>query len=316
VHFEGIRAGQLPAVTGWGPSRVEPIWDTKTGPPAVVGFRVTVASTDADTELTRDVPRTYVRTHAHDLGSTLVKEGALKAGDVYTWTLHAFASDTAPAAADDDDFAVAEIAEPLPIVEAPLAPRLDRAAFAGLEDAAAEHVPVFMPQHVLDETEALARAAGDVETGGMLVGRLCRDGATLFVEVTAQIPAQHAVSAAAKLTFTSETWAAARAAIALRRRAEILIGWWHFHPSWCRLRQCPPERRRECDGANPFFSADDVQLHASVFPAGHHVALLVSEGNRSETLDRSLFGWWQGMVVSRGFHVLGGTTNATQSTAD
>jgi hypothetical protein len=321
VHFEGIRAGRLPPVTVMGPSHVEPIWDARSGPPAVSGFRMVVSTNGA--EVTRDIPRTYVRAFAQDLGAELVKKGVLKGGDVYTWTLSAYPVAAEEKAAEDDgDFAVEDVPQPLPLDTAPLGALIAHATAVDVPEDDRPHVPVFVPQRVLDEAVALCREAHDVETGGILVGKLHRDAsaatpeaADLFLEVTAQIPAQHTVSAATKLTFTGETWAAVRAALALRRQNECMLGWWHYHPSFCRLRDCPPERRASCDGANPFFSADDVQLHATCFPAGHHIALLISEGNRGDALARSLFGWWQGMVVARGFHVLGGPTDATNPTA-
>jgi hypothetical protein len=321
VHFEGIRAGQLPAVTVMGPSRVEPIWDPRSGPPAVSGFRVVVGGGDGE-EVAREIPRTYVRAFAQDIGVELVKKGTLKGGDVYTWTLSAYPAAAEHAAGDvDGDFTVEDVPQPLPLDAAPLDTLLARAMAVDMREDDCRHVPVFVPQRVLDEAVALSREAHDVETGGILVGKLYRDAgaatsdaADLFLEVTAQIPAPHTISAATKLTFTGETWAAVRAALALRRQNEAMLGWWHYHPSFCRLRACPPERRAQCDGANPFFSADDVQLHATCFPAGHHIALLISEGNRGDALARSLFGWWQGMVVARGFHVLGGTNDATNTT--
>jgi hypothetical protein len=45
-------------------------------------------------------------------------------------------------------------------------------------------------------------------------------------------------------------------------------------------------------------------MHRAIFPRAFHVALLVSDHGR-EPFDVSLFGWRHGMVVSRGFDVLG-----------
>jgi proteasome lid subunit RPN8/RPN11 len=166
---------------------------------------------------------------------------------------------------------------------------------------------VFLPRRVLDEAVASARRAGDVETGGVLVGRLRRDGASappgLFVEITAQVPAPHTRAESTRLTFTAETWAAVQAAITLRRRGEVMLGWWHSHPDFCRLRHCPEERRAACPGAAPFFSPEDVHLHATCFPSAYQVALLVSDST-PDGMTWSLFGWAQGMVTARGFHVV------------
>jgi hypothetical protein len=313
VHFEGIRAGRLPAVTRRGPSSVEPVWDALAGPPLVAAFRARVGA-EGGAAVVREIPRAYLRPSALDAVATLVTRGVLRPGDAFRWTLHAIPTPDDPSTPlEDDAFALDEVAEALALGDAPLAPFLERATFVG-PDPHAAHVPVFVPRQVLDEAEALARAAGDVETGGVLIGRLHRDADDLFVEITAQIPARHTLAEATRLTFTNDTWAAVRDAIALRGGDERLAGWWHHHPGFCRIRGCPPERRRTCSAGAPFFSAEDVHLHTTCFPAGQHVALLVSEAGADGALERTLFGWWEGMVVARGFHVLGGTTHATNTT--
>jgi proteasome lid subunit RPN8/RPN11 len=222
---------------------------------------------------------------------------------------------------DDGDatgFVIEDVVRPLALADASLAGFVSAASFAGA-GAADGHVPVFLPRRVLEETLELSRAAGDFETGGVLVGRLRRDAGVpdVFVEVTAQIPAPHTRSRATKLTFTGETWAAVQAALELRRQNEIMLGWWHFHPDFCRLRECPVERRKLCPGASPFFSAEDVHLHATCFPKAYHVALLISDST-ADGIAWSLFGWSQGMVAARGFHVLeekGDDTHAPHATA-
>lgn len=312
VHFEGIRAGILPAVTRTGPGAVEPLWDDRHGEPLVAAFRVTVGS-PGGRSCSRDIPRTYLRGLAHDLSAGLIARGVLQAGDVFRWVVSAVPVADAPAATAPpvDGFGIEEIEQVLPIDATSLGRLAARATPAGVaSEPPGTLAPVFIPQSVLDETTALARDAGDLETGGVLVGALHRDAdtagpdATLFIEVTAQVPARHTRSASTSLTFTSDTWAAVHAAIALRRRGEIMLGWWHYHPDFCRLRNCPLERRRECTGASPFFSAEDVHLHATCFPAGHQIALLVSDSAAAGGLSSSLFGWSEGAVQPRAFHVV------------
>ena len=118
-----------------------------------------------------------------------------------------------------------------------------------------------------------------------------------------------------RMTFTPGTWAAARTALAARGRGELLCGWWHSHCDWCRLRNCPLERRRTCTASHPFFSREDVHLHAACFPAGYHVALLVSDSAATGGLTVSAFGWSQGMVVARGLHVLPAVQAASEKGA-
>lgn len=309
VHFEGIRDGQLGAVTRTGPGEIDPVWDARHGEPYVGGFRVTVRGPDGRTAA-RELPKTYLRGLAQDASVDLVKRGILAKNSTFRWVVRAVPAPGEAPVRHDDGFGVEEIAQPIPIDEAALSSFEDAVVVAGDDDEAPGQVPVFLPRAVLDQATALAIASGDLETGGVLVGKLHRDVASddgrtpgLFVEVTAQVPAPHTRSETTKLTFTGDTWAAVRDAIALRRRGEMMMGWWHYHPDWCRLRDCPPERRRECTAASPFFSAEDVHLHATCFPAGHQVALLVSQSTAAG-LTSSLFGWWEGRVVSRGFHVI------------
>ncbi|HNT89567.1 MAG TPA: hypothetical protein PKL84_17020, partial [Candidatus Hydrogenedentes bacterium] len=149
----------------------------------------------------------------------------------------------------------------------------------------------------------LVRDAGPCETGGMLIGRLCRDAdaGELFAEVTAQLPAEHVQADSASLTFTGETWAAARDAIRLRGGSETPLGWYHSHPAkeWCK--DCPPEKRATCS-LECFFSAADQQVHATLFPHAYSVALVVTDGQRGLRFD--LYGWRRTRILQRGFHML------------
>lgn len=299
VQLEGMRAGRLRPVGTALPGTIEPVWDATAGRPYVGSFRATVG------DVVRSIPKTYLRPLALDASAPFVRAGALRSGEAFRWVVSAFPA-TSARAAGDGDFAVEADEQPLAVGRAALDAYRARSATTTEGDA----MPVFVPQRVLDEVLAASAAAGDVETGGILVGVVHRDVATpeLFLEVTAQIPAEHTRADAARLTFTAETWAAARDALALRARGEIMCGWYHFHPDFCRLRGCPLERRRQCTAAAPFFSAEDLHLHRACFGvSAHHVALLVSDGAITHGMTTTLFGWWQGMVVARGFHVLDAT---------
>ena len=96
----------------------------------------------------------------------------------------------------------------------------------------ADDMPVFVPQHLLDQVAEQTLAERGRETGGILIGNLHRDATLpeIFAEVTAQIPAEHTRGDAVKLTFTPDTWVAVDNAIKLRGRSEIYLGYWHSHP--------------------------------------------------------------------------------------
>jgi proteasome lid subunit RPN8/RPN11 len=298
--FAAVRRGLLPALAAAPPGDVEPLWDAARGRPFVAGFRVRVAG--AELGAATDLPVTYFWPQAQRAAAAFVESGGLQAGAPFYFRVHAFAARAAAAANDDGAFSVDEVRLALPIDEQSLAPLVGASMRSGAE-AETDEIPVFVPRPVLNEVRARAREHPDVEIGGILVGALHRDPdlPEIFLEVTAQIPARHALSHATKVTFTAETWAAADAAIALRRRGEIMCGWYHSHPDWCR--RCPIENRRRCTVSSDFFSADDVHLHRVCFARAYHVALLISD-NINSGMTWSLYAWRLGLVTRRGFHII------------
>jgi proteasome lid subunit RPN8/RPN11 len=303
LQFEGMRAGLLPAVTAAARGTVEPVWHPQIGQPCIAGVRAVASARDRT--LSREIPRSYFRALASQAANDLVHKGVLTQGEVFRYSVNAYPAPQPPAREGTAvDFAVEEVLAPLPLEEAPLESFFSGAVPAG-SAAVDGDVPVFISEPVLDELTRLARQAGDCETGGVLVGTLRRDSSVpeIFVEIAAQIAATHTESSSTKLTFTAETWAAVRAAIALRKRSELMIGWWHYHPDFCRLKNCPVERRRTCTLSSAFFSAEDVHLHRTCFPRAYQVAVLISDST-AEGLTQAMYGWRQGMVAERGMYVV------------
>lgn len=300
VRFEGMRRGLVPPVLSSVPGIVEPCWAREGGPPYVDGLRIRVGG--AGGEVQEEIPVGYLTRQVATLARELVAAGALAAGEVVTPRVAAEPIAAAPYEAGEASaaFALAEIPRPLPLRATPLASfRMRATAVDGVEGA--RDVPVFIPADVLAECESLAATAGDVETGGFLLGHLHRDPTVpeIFVEVTAQVLAEHTRAERTRLTFTPETWAAMEAVRRARGRGETLVMWWHQHPDFCAA--CPPEKRERCTLASTFFSTEDVSLH-HLFGQAHQTALLLSaKGGRFE---RALFGWRAGSVARRGYHVL------------
>jgi hypothetical protein len=162
-------------------------------------------------------------------------------------------------------------------------------------------IDVLLPADVLQEVHALTIEAGDCETGGVLLGHVCRDETSgeIGLEITAQVRARHTVGDATKLTFTSDTWTDVRSVAALRKAGELLVGYWHSHPAqaWCKA--CPVESQRACHLSKGFLSADDRDVQRVVFPAAYTQALVVT--NSINGLDTTLFGWRDGVLQPRGY---------------
>ena len=299
TRFRALRRGQL-GPTDLIPAAITPLWSEDLGEPYLRGFRVELEAPGS--VLSHDFATTYFKEPARHASTRLVEQGRLKEGEKFRYRPIAFLGreDSAPRRLS---FTTEEVMPPLPIRTSSIG-RLGAGAVA-VGAPHADDLPVYVPQRLLDETLVLTRGAQDKETGGVLIGHLHRDpsNAELFAETTAQIPARHAAGELTKLTFTSETWSAVQAALDLRRGGEIMLGWWHSHPSraWCQ--KCPPEKQRVCPLAAGFFSEHDCQLHRTVFPRAYSVAMVVNDAMNG--LSYSMFGWHEGRVTLRGFHVTG-----------
>ncbi len=286
VRWLALRAGQAPADSFTAPCDLAPAWDTEQGPPRLRGVRVRTASAEEEFALEpfREPARTTI--------AAMVNDGRLGAGDLVRWRALAFVRDDP---ATQQPAPVGRSAPP------PIPVRAERLS-AGVGEDGPGHAPVLLPARVLAEVGALTLGSSGRETGGILIGHLCRDEerATVFARITAQVPARHTEAGETRLTFTPATWTEVRSAIDLRCRDEIMLGWWHSHPvrSWCR--KCPEERRADCALARGFLSEDDRLLHRTVFPRAYSVALVASDVS-DEGPEFTLFGWRRGLLEPRDF---------------
>ena len=325
----GTSLGQFPVQADWEPAReflrllalrrctgenpaqignaeIEPVWAEKEGEPNVVGARLT------DGDLVCQMTLTYFKPLAVEISGELVEKKLLKSGEHFLFRLFAYRQPPEEKNGSRIAFTMKDATPPLRFVDSSLAEMRDAAAPHGECDAG--EIPVFIPQRVLDEAEQITREAGSNETGGILIGHLHRDASVpeIAVVITAQIPARHTESKTTSLTFTAETWTAVQAALDLRRSGEMMLGWWHSHPSFafCNA-ECPAERRRECALQKSFLSSDDLLLHRTVFPKAYHIALLAN--NPDAGLEFALFGWSGGTVQRRGFGIPGAAPVAAES---
>lgn len=325
---DGRSLGRLPISPDWYPAKeaarfraqrragappdaaahIVPLWDADLGMPYVDGVRVDIADS-RDEEPGCVVSPVYFRAEVQSLSSQLVKEGVLKEGDTFHYRIVAFPCPEEPpsgAAGAGNGWIVEEVSDSCICGERSVRSYLAASEPVNAPDS--EDYPVFIPPAILMQAEALKTEAEEKETGGILIGYLWRDSESteIFAEVTALVPAQHTVAQSTKLTFTAETWEAVQTAIRLRRRGEIFLAWHHTHPSrfWCR---CEPEAQKQCPLGKQFFSADDCALHRTVFSRAFHVALVTGDRPLEAggwEMDHALYGWRNGTIVPRGYHLL------------
>lgn len=308
--FSGLRSGQDDAACG--PGDIRPLWHEQAGRPFLRGFAVQGGGG----------PRAeFTTAYFHDLAveasAQLVEQGILDKDESFRYVVTAYDRDRDTPSETGAEAGRGAAAQRLPprlsTPPADLGPLLERGRPAG--PATPGELPFLVPAGVLRQMERRATEAADrgEETGGVLIGHLWRDPARrdLFAEVRALLPARHTTSGRDRLTFTPDTWADLRAALDLRGRDELLLGWFHSHPfrAWCQDRDCPPERRSACRLAGNYFSAQDRVLQRTVFPMPYHLALVVNEGGPGR-VTFSGFGWRGGLIVPRGVLVLDDASHA------
>jgi hypothetical protein len=301
LYFQ--RKGELPPDLGEDDgASVLPVWGTKYGEPYCRGFRVQIARPGHE-PVGRDFPNTYFKEFAETVASGFIEQNKLRDGEVFTYIVVAHPAAPEPPAAVAG-LRMTNASPGLPMQEGSIETFLARARPEGVVDA--DDLPVFVSAQVLEQAAAQTHAHEGTETGSILIGKLWRDlsAAEIFVEVTAQIPAEHTSGSNVKLTFTPETWTAAEAALRLRRCGEVYLGYFHSHPvrEWCKSRACTPEAQKKCSLARDFFSADDKAVMRAAFPRAYSIAIVAND--TAFDLSFSMFGNRRGVTQPRGFYIL------------
>jgi hypothetical protein len=303
ARLTGLRTRRLWAPASSSERHLEPLWHPELGEPYARGFRIHLELSGV-AAWHEEFSIAYFADLARTAAAPLIEKGVLAKGQSFLYRVLAYAQPHVEDPPDPDAFATFDQPPPLPVRSVPLEALMGASVEGG--DAQAGDFDVFIPDGVLAEATTLTLQAGDIESGGILIGHLNRDpgGGDIALEITALIPARHAVGHAAKLTFTSETWTDVRHAVALRRTGELVLGWFHSHPqgAWCREKGCSPEQQRQCSAADGFFSVDDAALHRTMFSRAFTVALVMTHSVKG-VIPR-LFGWRAGRIAPRGFRVV------------
>jgi hypothetical protein len=180
------------------------------------------------------------------------------------------------------------------------------------------HFAVFYTRRALDKAERVSRAGAAavpaVETGGLLVGRLCwcPESRSLFGVIEDVLEASHSEATTYSLTFTGETWGRLQAVLRARRsqpatRNQRLLGQCHGHSF------LPYDEGATCDGcpsqgscrlSTAYLSEDDRRWCRAVFPREpwqlSHVFGLTP---RREPID-AFYGQRGAVLERRGYYVI------------
>lgn len=289
AEFElGLRTGDWVAAND---PVIEPVWYPGGQPPFIRAVRIRC---DEDSTSYSEFPITYFADAISARASKLIESGQLAAGQRFDYRIYVLKDQQACERPSPPNFTIKRIPKRPRLIKSDLRQLLadSRRVIGGEGKSAA--MPVFISERVLKEAASAASGAGDIETGGILVGHLCTDADDrLFARVTAQIPAEHTEATRESLRFKPETWLSVDSALRLRQRDESILGWWHAHPWFCR--NCPAERRAACAFSKPAFSTADRALHREVFLQPWNIALLLSYlGNAEPSFD--VFAWQRGLI--------------------
>jgi len=303
TRLAGVRSGRLAFGDYDKPASVMPLWHVKLSRPYLQGFRIQLDSA-VTAGFHCDFSATYFKGLATQAAALLVKAGKMRLNDRFFYLITAYPGETGADEGNGGALEIQDIAPAIPVRESVFS-RFMRIATAR-DCADTGLLPVFIPGRVLAEVSSITQQAQQIETGGFLIGHLHHDAASadVFVEVAAQVPATGTVGEQSKLRFTSESWTAVRSALRLRRREEMLLGWWHSHPvrHW-NCQDCPPEKQKVCPLTRGFLSEQDQSLHRAVFSRAWCIAMVVSDVSYGDP-GIPVFGWNEGMLEARGFYVL------------
>jgi proteasome lid subunit RPN8/RPN11 len=140
-------------------------------------------------------------------------------------------------------------------------------------------VPVFVYPKALDQIIEFSQQDTRTERGGFLLGGFFKHERE-FVEISAFLPAQETLNAAATLRFTHQTWARLHDDVEHLHPDLKIVGWHHTHP-----------------GFGVFLSQYDLFIHRHFFGQHWQVAMVVDP--RKQQL--GIFQWVADELVNTGF---------------
>lgn len=277
AYFNAVLLGHLPNAGAIPDLIVSPTW-AEGGPPHLAGLTLSDGN-----GLQAHYGLEVFAARARALIGDLLRERVVEANDSLHWSV---------------------IAAWEPVPSRRLRARAVRAPYPFHTEELAHLQPgalaVELEPDVVAEIEARTAASSAVECAGLLVGRLSRDPErrAAALRITRQLPIAAGRRGASNVHFAfgPESFRSARERLASSGDGAIAAGWWHSHPP---CEDCP--RRQDCRADTVFFSADDVQVHASAFGAAYMIAAVAGKVRDRPAAEPGVrvFGWQSGVVVER-----------------
>jgi proteasome lid subunit RPN8/RPN11 len=284
ARFREVLRGHIPNDGTAPPVAVAPCFKNGCAP-EVEAFELRVADAQGERYDAMDVAAPQARA----LIRALLAEQRAQSGELLDWSVVARERAHEPA-----PFRVRASRAPYPLRD------------AALGDAPARSFRVDIQARVLREIRDAVSSAGTVERAGLLLGFLCHDRGreAAVLRVTHSVPLEAGSRGASELHFSLEpsSFVSAKRAVERSSDGAVPVGWVHSHPPCERCSE-----NRACQAETVFFSAADVDVHASAFASPYMIALVAGKLRDlpADVPGFRLYGWERGRVVELGFTVSG-----------
>ena len=279
--FGAVISGRVANDGAVPPHALTPVWDAG-GAPAVAALELRLGDAPA-----RRYDAAVIAPQARACLAALLEEHAIEADDKVTWRLVAREKSVGAGR-----FAARVSRAPWPL-------RAER-----LREGGAGELGIEIDRSVLTGLSADVAAADAIESAWLLAGTLCHDAergtAALRVHASVGVEVGRGGASQHHFAFEPAAFVAARRAAAAQIGGMIPIGWAHSHPPCADCRS-----NAGCRVDTRFFSADDVEVHASAFTSPYMVGLVVGKvADQSATRPGfRLYGWRRAQVQERTYSV-------------
>jgi len=310
TNLDGIRKNVLPPLTAPSGFTLVPRWSETLCEPVVDGFDVQILGEDSTVAFSGTIPLMYFEQHVKSF--TRSNNGSTAQG-VSLFRIHAVREDSGVCDSADSTFTVEKIKRPLDIRYTSFDNLLHASTCSSgthQESSSGSDFPVFITEETIDKAVQVSKNSGKTESGGILVGYLCRDShsdhaSDIFAVITAQIhaPVENEDARETSIRFTPATWSHLRGALRDRHKEEMILSWYHSHPFLKSICGDVTECKDATCTRSVFFSNADVQFHRIAFSSAYSTALVIGDAPCSG-VSYGLYGWRWGMVVKRDFYIL------------
>lgn len=287
----------------------EPIWIKEGKSPYCRGFRLNMKNKRL--RYKKSYTKNVFRYDAYRIMGTMIQNQKLDEGTELFYRLIAFSKnkDSSETMENRKDFEVTTIDNSIPIKILSLEQLEESGSVNVTKEDETDDFPVWIAEHVVEEMIEYVLQNKEKERAGFLIGHICRDPIThqIFLLCHAQVAAEtegisgypdKENSSITHFQFLPENFFKVQRLIELRKKDEIVLGWYHSHP-W----PFACEKKEKCTCMSVFFSISDVDVMQSAFGAPYQIAIVIGRASlENMKATPQMYGWKNGVIAKRNFY--------------